>query len=564
MSISIKIEPKEFQSTYNEVMIVLDSTNKSQDKFQYVVDVNIEGVTSSRLKIQSNPQGFGVLNIAKHLQSSISSVFESEDRAVFKRIQDSYLKYDVTLSEEYVLISSFTSVGSYVIGSVLFSEYGYSSPHNYEIGDFINVSGSTVGSYDGIQEVTVVTSTTSVVTSKVFTSTATGQSILSNGVTTIIPTATVFTGNKFVTNNVVDWVDVPNWDNSDYEMSTTTPGKFLTNLPLEFSSTLTDRFTLNLRNKTTDNARYMKVVSNRGTFYFDNAFNTNAATTEFLSMAVGMYDITNATLSVTPTQDVLPVFDNDTTSYTVCTTDALLDTTSEVRTFKVDRLTTQHENYKLIYLNEGGSYSCFNFSAASSKSVRVRKKNFTQNYGSYNVNENTYGYESQDRGIKRISTEVDETFKLNSNWITEVVGNTIEDLIVSPEVYHIKDSTYKTGDTPYTVVQVLVNGFNELLLNFGAPHGLVAGERLSINTGAFSGFYNILSVPNSGAVVICAPTNNLFFTPSVINNVILDSDGLIRAVEVLTSSVSVKQAATNKVINYSLEMEYSVKNITQR
>ena len=72
MAITIKIEPKEFQSTYNEVVMVLDSTNKAKIKFQYVIDVNVEGVYSTRLKVQSNPDGFGVVNLSKHLESHIS------------------------------------------------------------------------------------------------------------------------------------------------------------------------------------------------------------------------------------------------------------------------------------------------------------------------------------------------------------------------------------------------------------------------------------------------------------------------------------------------------------
>ena len=58
MAITIEVEPQTFQSAYNEVMVVLNSTNKAEPKFQYVVDINVDGVFSSRLKVQSNPQGF--------------------------------------------------------------------------------------------------------------------------------------------------------------------------------------------------------------------------------------------------------------------------------------------------------------------------------------------------------------------------------------------------------------------------------------------------------------------------------------------------------------------------
>ena len=85
MAITIKVEPQEIQSAYNEVIIVLDSTNKAQDKFKYVVDININGTFSSRLKIQSNPQGFGIVNLQKHLESYVTSSLDLESKDMFSR-----------------------------------------------------------------------------------------------------------------------------------------------------------------------------------------------------------------------------------------------------------------------------------------------------------------------------------------------------------------------------------------------------------------------------------------------------------------------------------------------
>ena len=81
MAITIELEPQEIQPAYNEVTLVLDSTKKAEPKFQYVIDVNVGGNYSSRLKVQSNPQGFGVANLSKHLESYVSSDvdFDSTD-----------------------------------------------------------------------------------------------------------------------------------------------------------------------------------------------------------------------------------------------------------------------------------------------------------------------------------------------------------------------------------------------------------------------------------------------------------------------------------------------------
>ena len=73
MAITILKEPQTIQPAYNEIMVVLDSTKKAENKFQYVVDVNVDAVNVSTLRVQSNPQGYGVVNLSKHIEPYIGS-----------------------------------------------------------------------------------------------------------------------------------------------------------------------------------------------------------------------------------------------------------------------------------------------------------------------------------------------------------------------------------------------------------------------------------------------------------------------------------------------------------
>ena len=238
---------------------------------------------------------------------------------------------------------------------------------------------------------------------------------------------------------------------------------------------------MNIRHRDNDTARYLKVVSNNGTYYFENQHNISSATKEFLSVRVGAADITGATLAAGSPSSALPVFDDNTTSYTVQTvTTDYVTPSSEERTFKIDRSCTEHENVKLIYLNRGGSYSPFNFIGASFKTVSVKKTNYQQNYGTYDSTLNAYGWDSNDVGVKRLDTNVTESIKINSGWLSTEEGDLIKDLIISPQVYY------------------------------------------------------------------------------------MDANGLIRAVEIKTNSVKIKQKKTDKLINYSLTFEYSTNNANQR
>ena len=42
MAIEIKIEPQEFQTVYNPIRLVLDSTSKGNPKFTYLVAILID------------------------------------------------------------------------------------------------------------------------------------------------------------------------------------------------------------------------------------------------------------------------------------------------------------------------------------------------------------------------------------------------------------------------------------------------------------------------------------------------------------------------------------------
>lgn len=558
--ITIELEPQEFQSAYNEVIMVLDSTNKAEDKFQYVVDINIDGVYSSRLKIQSNPQGYGVVDISKHLASRIDkNIIDFTERDLFQRIQDNFIKYDVTLSEEYVLGTSFTGVNN--VGG--FTQYVYASDHNFIEGDFVTVSNCTNPTYDGVQEVTSATATT-ITTTRAFSLTGgTGDSILSNGTTTIIPSATVFSEDKYATTNVVDWVDYPSWDATDYIVDGADPAKFMTNLPTSFTVKLNGRYSFNIYNKTTDEARYLKVSSdNNGTYFYDNVFTASTDSSKFLSVGVGPYDIINAPKSGSVPVPGIPI-DGDTKSYTIELMDASFNSSSEMYYFTIDRSSTSHENYQLLYLNKGGSYSTFNFSAAHEKSVKAKKTSFKQNYGSYDSSANTYGWNSHDRGSTRLDTVIDEVYSLNSDYVTEAVGNTIEDLIISPEVYHITASTYEfTGAV--SISAVTDDGNGKVQVN-AVAHDVYVGDTIKMSgVNGYAGEYVVDSVIDVDNFVLChAFTTTPFIGSSTYAKKTLSADGTLRAIDIKTNRVKLKQRATDKLINYSIQFEYSNKNRVQ-
>tara|TARA_R110002020_G_scaffold17516_4_gene61431 strand:- start:567 stop:2267 length:1701 start_codon:yes stop_codon:yes gene_type:complete len=565
--ITIKVQPQEAQSAYNEVIVVLDSTNKDEEKFQYVVDISVNGDFTSRLKIQSNPQGYGVVNISKHLEGFISSNLDLPNKEIFKKITDSYALYDVSIKEEYLLTSTYTAIQDNAGRTEILT----SESASYSVGDFITVSGSSVSSYNGAQEITSKTST-SITTTRLYTSavSSNGTFTISNEVAIVDNSSEVVFNDKIALNNVVNWNKVPDWSLTDYTLDTTNKGKLFTNLPTTFSTGLEDRFTVNFYNIVDNDAKYLKIVSNLGTFYVDNDYAVSSGDPDrlILSAGVGAFDIINTTLSVTLPSNPQPVIDLTTKSYTVALVNASLVETSETLTFNIDRYCKKYDGFRLMYLNRGGSFSTFNFTLAHTKAVNVKRKTFEQNYGSYDSNANTYGWNTYDRGTTIIDTEVDESFTINSDYVSETVGDTIADLIQSPEVYHLADNDYNTLGANVTISNATDNaGF--LQIETGTAHGLSLADTVRFSGFASDSFnqdWTVKSIDSATKITINKTSTPLPFVGGgqVLNKVSLTKDGELRAINIKTTSVNLKQTKKEKLISYSIKFNYSTKNNTQR
>jgi len=112
---------------------------------------------------------------------------------------------------------------------------------------------------------------------------------------------------------------------------------------------------------------------------------------------------------------------------------------SEVLTFKIDDTCYKFDNYKLMYLDPLGSFQTVNFELSHKKNVKVKRTNYRQNYGSFDVSSNSWGYNSYDRGLTRLDTDITDTFEVTTDWVNEDKGQQVIELMQSPEVYHLRD-----------------------------------------------------------------------------------------------------------------------------
>ena len=479
MAITVKEEPQAYQSVYNEMVLLLTSNKRHLPKFNYIVEISIDGTYSSRLRVAPRPDQLGMVNISKHIEGYISGDLDLPDTNVFKLIPNSFVKYSVAFKEEYVNTMTFTSVSN----SSGYAKIHFGSTPPFIVGDILTIgTGGGGGSYDGEHEVTIIDSATTVILDVPFIATEVGTAVLTSGATSIMDDVATVT-EKFAYNSVIDWIDYNSFDSTVYIPDSASPCPFLTNLDNNHTVLLDDRINFNIYNEDDNEAMYLLVTSATGQLRITNNFVDSTNASMFLSIGVAPDDILNHTGSLqTVVSGVAALIDSNTTSYTVQLQNATFQTTSEVFTFKVKSKCTPYENYKLIYLNKSGSYSTFNFELGSKEKFNATKKNFKANYGSVTtVGENdSFGWNSFDRGSSTYATSVSNTYQITSDYMTESDGNKIKDLIHSPDVYH------------------------------------------------------------------------------------LSNDGILRAINVLDTSVSVKTRLIDKLINYSIAFTYATKNSTQR
>ena len=148
MAITIKLQPQLWQPTYNPIILVLDSDKKSETNFQYLVDLYVDGTLSSTLNVSSNPDGYGVIDLHKHIEQHITYDLETDlSGSLFQQIPNSYKSYSVVLSEEYD-VSGTTTVftGSTVMTGETYANnmvMDYLDYIDFDYTDYILSSGTT-------------------------------------------------------------------------------------------------------------------------------------------------------------------------------------------------------------------------------------------------------------------------------------------------------------------------------------------------------------------------------------------------------------------------------------
>ena len=265
------------------------------------------------------------------------------------------------------------------------------------------------------------------------------------------------------------------WDYSDYKCGIPTgPGKFLTNWDNSYKLSIDDKMWLSFYNwggwdtVTDTKCKWLSIKTNTGVFriHNDNCLAASVLQDRTVNVGVGPANLIEQTSTITVVSGSLPMFDSNTSSYTVKLVDDLFVNNSEIITINIEEKCSKYEKYQFVFRDDLSSYIPVNFNLVSKKDYNIKRKSYRTKVGSYDSGSSSWGYNVSDAGSKTYNVTSDEKITINSDWVTETAADMIEYMLFSEEVYHIDESGQARN------IQILTSSYkkkkrvNEQLINF--------------------------------------------------------------------------------------------------
>ena len=430
MATTIIAQPQDFTPAYNECKFIVDSTNVNNDGFRYIFEV-FEAGTATRIgyykALPTYGTGYGEQDLSKLLSNMVTFDFDPTI-TTFYDAANSYYNYDVKVGEEYIYELNYTASLVDNGGSVRIT-----ATHAFQVGDQINIVQGVGGAaanpgVEGLHTVIAITGTTNFTINALWAdvtdATINGTVKYADNRKTITLDI-VSTLDKHIFNGVQPWLDMPNWDETDYELDGVTKS-WLTNQPKTFNCTPSQDLWLNLRG---DGVGINKRV------YFENdngdIFYKAIAGGDYIKgVAVGP----NNFGSLTVVSGTAPLIKNDTKIYQVWYSDGAFNPVQSLAyEITIDRrpVITQ---YNILFLDRMGSWSSFAFQLKTYEKLNIKRETYNKDVPGY-VTGSQWKYKSYEQGSVNYNTQVSKTIDLNTNWMTEAQAYYFQELVTSPQTY---------------------------------------------------------------------------------------------------------------------------------
>lgn len=415
-------EPFDFAPAYNPLMFIYNSTNKNKLGFKYIFQVFAGGTATKIGEYKVLPRftdGYGQIDISKLLQSKVSFNINVTNPS------NCYYKYDVKIGEEYTEGVAYSSSLTNNAGFVKIT----SATHTFVAGDQVSVKQSDNGVanplIEGLFVVKSVQSSTqftiSALWANVNDATIDGNVYFADNRKT--QTLAIITeSDKHVFNGVRSWVDFTTYNQNQYLIdSINNTQLFVTDLPTTgFMITPTQNLWLNVANNFDTTDLYCVIYTNTGQFRY--TIDNPKIMTQVCIGVDGNPDIIDS--------GSLPMIDENTTTISFQIVNDGFDEFSQYYNIDIDQRCRINE-YDVYFLDRMGSVSSFGFSLKSYENGNVTRQTYNKVNEGF-VSGSMWNYASTEFGQTSYSMQLEKTYELNTDWMTEEMNVYFEQLVTSP------------------------------------------------------------------------------------------------------------------------------------
>lgn len=454
--ITIKGQPDVITPVYNPVVYYIDSTNKNQPGFRYVVDLYSAGTANKIAEFRVAPRpndGYGYIDISKILQTQLSFDFSPSAFSTYKAL-NSFVNYDIKFGEEYNVNWTFTDT-QFESGNITrFNQTPNSVPHTFIVGDQIIVSQTLdyIPNAEGLHTVKSVPDAYNVVIDVPFIVSPLNPGVIAyadNRKTIFRDLSSIEECIAF--NGALSFKNFPNYSFLNYALDNTVSNtrSLLTNMPVSgFWATPTQDLWVNIMKKSTDNInqRIMFTNSNGESFYSD-AWSVGVNNSTITQGAIGPG---NAIALVSLSGATFPLIKSNTEWYDVKIFTPSISATTKTYRINIDRR-CKIEDYEIVFQDRMGSFMSFAFQLKAEETGNIERMMYTQQLG--DLSGSKFSYDSTGRGSVITNVKLKREIKLNTNWMSEEMSVYFDELLTSPVTYLkvdgkyyaciIKDSTYR-------------------------------------------------------------------------------------------------------------------------
>lgn len=468
MAITLSGSPQIIAPSYNPTVYFVDSDNKTESSFRYVVDVYEAGTTNKigEYRVAPRPSdGLGYVDISKLIDSTLTYDF-NPTLTTYDIANNSFYAYDVKFGEEYSESWSYddweVSGSGSTACNVKLTTLTAATGHNFQTGDQVvvtQVSGGTAlnPSIDGLHTVVIgLTASTDqyividdlwecgggdVVSGGPFG----GTIVFADNRNTVYRDLLEVTG-QTAFNGALPFNTFNDYDYTNYSLKAlaSTTKCALTDMPPVFGATPDQDIWFN----------YMKDPADTGshTIRFTNS-NGDILEKDMWTAATG--GTVNQT-SVGP--------NNADPTTVIAGTVPLIKSTTEwyefstfrpgVQTSKTYRINVDNrckiEDYEILFLDRLGSFVSYAFQLRAKDFGSIKKQTYNKQLG--DLVDGEWGYDTFDAGKTVYDVSVTKKLTLNTDWMTDDMSVYFEQLLTSPV-------TYVKIDGDYYACQILESSF---------------------------------------------------------------------------------------------------------